>query len=81
MVFSVDIFIVSDKLRKGAGFQIGPKPIRNIAKDIDTRLRQTPGFEGLRGGRDKLQFRIWGSKELQKKALKGDSQIFFIGGE
>jgi len=77
--FDVDMFIVSDMLRKGRGFQVGPKPVRNIAKDIDKRLRQLPGFEGLRGGKDKLQFRIWGSEELQKKALKGDSQIFFIG--
>ena len=78
--FDIDLFVVSDKLRRGRGFQVGPKPLRDLARQIDRELRALPEFDGLRGGKDKLQFRIWGSEELHRKATKGDSQIFFIGG-
>jgi hypothetical protein len=53
--FDVDAFVISDKLRgRDREFQVGPRPLRKIAKDIDTELRQYPEFEGLRSGDDKL---------------------------
>ena len=75
--FDIDIFIVSDKLRRGRGFQVGPKPIRDLAKQIDAELRNLPEFAGLRGGKDKLQFRIFGSDEIGRLSKKGDVQVFF----
>ncbi len=62
--FDIDIFVASDVLRRGRGFQVGPKPLRNLAKKIDSELRLLPEFKGLRSGKDKLQFRIWGQKEI-----------------
>lgn len=78
--FDVDAFMVSDKLpniMRGGGFRRGPNAIRDIQRAIDAELRSFPEFAGLRGGRDRFEFRIFRSDEIARKARGGDVQVFF----
>ena len=80
--FDVDAFIVSDKLATqftGPTFLRSGNDIHTIAKvqgAIETSLRQSPDFAGLRN--EPFTFRIFTQQEIQRYQNKSDAQYFFF---
>jgi hypothetical protein len=79
--FDVDAFIVSDKLasqftstrlRSGADIH----EIASAQQLIDSSLRQSPSFRGLR--EDPFTFRIYTVPEILRLQSKGDAQYYFL---
>jgi hypothetical protein len=81
--FDVDAFIVSNKLAariRTRGFRDGGRipEVRQIQKQIDVELRQSPDMGGLRT-KDKFTFRVFTQAEIQRRMERdNDSQIFFV---